>query len=81
MRQDQLKQESEKCDHGLFFGTTCEHCRIAELEEALTLAWAAMGYMGDILNDMDAVSARDLSKTAKAFRLVPEALAASEVKP
>ena len=28
MRQDQLKKESEKCDHGYFFGATCELCAL-----------------------------------------------------
>jgi hypothetical protein len=28
MRQDQLTKESQQCDHGYFFGTTCEACEV-----------------------------------------------------
>ena len=35
MRQSQLTRESQKCDHGLYFGTTCEKCEADELRIAL----------------------------------------------
>lgn len=35
MRQDQLTRESQKCDHGFAFGTTCEKCEIARLKESI----------------------------------------------
>jgi hypothetical protein len=28
VRQDQLKKEDQKCDHGYFFGATCEMCAL-----------------------------------------------------
>lgn len=35
MRQDKLNRENQKCHHGYFMGTTCDPCRIEELEETV----------------------------------------------
>jgi hypothetical protein len=48
------------------------------MREALRLAYDAMNYMGDILNDMDAVETEDMKKTAKAFETVRAILRAIE---
>lgn len=42
MRQDQLTQEAEKCDHGFFFGTTCEHCQLASAQDRIRKALNAV---------------------------------------
>jgi hypothetical protein len=49
-----------------------------ELLEALKEAYAVMTYMGDILNGMDCVQAEDIQKTARAFTIVPLAIAKAE---
>ncbi|KKM17266.1 hypothetical protein LCGC14_1677500 [marine sediment metagenome] len=33
MRQSQLNEEAQKCDHGYFFGTTCEYCQLLDLQD------------------------------------------------
>lgn len=32
-RLDQLTPESQKCPHGLYFGTTCDKCEVERLEK------------------------------------------------
>lgn len=50
------------------------------VEAALRLALDAMNYMGDILNNMDAVEQEDEAKTAPAFEAVRAALSAPAPK-
>lgn len=33
MRQSQLTKEAQKCDHGYYFGTTCEYCQLADSQD------------------------------------------------
>lgn len=47
---------------------------IFRLREALRLAEAAMNYMGDVLNNMDAVEPEDLAITKPAFEAARAAL-------
>lgn len=35
MLQHQLTSQEEKCDHGYYFGTTCERCIIQRISNAL----------------------------------------------
>lgn len=35
MRQDELTKESQKCDHGYYFGSTCETCMLMRLAHAV----------------------------------------------
>jgi hypothetical protein len=35
MLQHELTAERQKCDHGYFFGTTCEYCMLQRLSDAV----------------------------------------------
>lgn len=48
--------------------------------EALELIYEAMNYMGDVLNNMDAVEDEDIEKTSPAFDAIRELLAAQPTK-
>lgn len=76
MRQSQLTKEAEKCDHGYYFGTTCEPCLLADeqdknaklvtaLEELVPAAEFWFDYIGLDNEAFDYERAKDLIRNAK----------------
>lgn len=63
-------------DNGDYVEAACELAtENHRLRQALELAYGAMNYMGDILNNMDAVEEKDIAATGQAFEAVRVALA------